>query len=242
MDCDLSLISHYKKYFRMLKATSPEMKKIAFNIRYRVYFEEQNMIAADALGERLETDLWDICSIHTLLYHKPSGQPIGNVRLIPLDGSPTKTLPIEEHYPNQFDFSRAPVHDIRSGKTGEVSRMLILSSFRRRKSDKNYEFENDECSEEQNEKRFPINYLPVCLIFATAILMLEEKLDYGVGLMEPRLARLLTRFGVGLTRIGEAADYFGQRVPYLIFPESIYKNLSPDYQTLYDAIQSELLG
>jgi N-acyl amino acid synthase of PEP-CTERM/exosortase system len=239
---DLNLVSHYKKYFRMLKATSPEMKKIAFNIRYRVYFEEQNMIAANALDtERLETDLWDACSIHTLLYHKPSSQPIGNVRLIPLDASPTKTLPLEEHYPNPFDFSRAPVCDIRSGKTGEVSRMLLLSSFRRRKSDQNYDLESGELSEYQREKRFPINYLPVCLIFATAILMLEEKLDYGVGLMEPRLARLLMRFGVGLNRIGEATDYFGPRAPYLIFPESIYKNLSPDYQALYDAIQSELV-
>ncbi|MGJ0486541.1 MAG: PEP-CTERM/exosortase system-associated acyltransferase [Methylomicrobium sp.] len=242
MDCDLSLTSHYKKYFRMLKATSPEMKKIAYNIRYRVYFEEQNMITADAQGEHLETDLWDPCSIHTLLYHKPSGQPIGNVRLIPLDVSPTKTLPIEEHYPRPFDFGRAPVKDIRRGKTGEVSRMLILSSFRRRKSDHNFDSENEHAMECGNDKRYPVNYLPVCLIFATAILMLEEKLDYGIGLMEPRLARLLTRFGVGLNQIGEATDYFGQRAPYLIFPEPIYKNLSPDYQSLYDAIQSELLG
>lgn len=226
----------------MLKATSPEMKKIAFHIRYRVYFEEQNMIATDSCGERLETDLWDPCSIHALLYHKPTGQPIGNVRLIPLHISPTQTLPVEEHYPMPFDFSRAPVKHIRIGKTAEVSRMLILSSFRRRKSDQDYNIENEQAADDANEKRFPINYLPVCMIFATAILMLEEKLDYGIGLMEPRLARLLTRFGVGLNQIGESADYFGQRAPYLIFPEPIYKNLSSDYQALYDTIQSELIG
>jgi N-acyl amino acid synthase of PEP-CTERM/exosortase system len=242
MDCDLSLVSHYKKYFRMLKASSPEMKKIAFNIRYRVYFEEQQMITNDALSDHMETDLWDSCSIHTLLYHKPSGRPIGNVRLIPLDGSPTKTLPVEEHYHKPFDFSRAPVKDIRIGKTGEVSRMLILSSFRRRKSDLNYNVENEQSVGAANDNRFPINYLPVCLIFATAILMLEEKLDYGVGLMEPRLARLLARFGVGLNQIGEATDYFGPRAPYLIFPEPIYKNLNSDYQALYDTIKSELIG
>jgi len=242
MPCDLSLISHYQKYFRMLRATSPELKKTAFHIRYRVYFEEQNMIAADTLGEPLETDLWDPCSIHTLLYHKPSGQPIGNVRLIPLHVSPTRTLPVEEHYPKPFDFSAAPVKDIRIGKTAEVSRMLILSSFRRRKGDLDYTVENDLSDGGMGDKRFPINYLPVCMIFATAILMLEEKLDYGVGLMELRLARLLARFGVGLNQIGEPVDYFGRRAPYLIFPEPIYKNLSPDYQDLYDTIRSDLLG
>lgn len=241
MGCDLNLTSHYKKYFRMLKASSPEMKKIAFNIRYRVYFEEQQMIAKNVSSDRLETDLWDSCSIHTLLYHKPSGQPIGNVRLIPLEVSPTKTLPVEEHYQKPFDFSRAPVKDIRIGKTGEVSRMLILSSFRRRKSDLNPAWEMEQGAGDANDNRFPVNYLPVCLIFATAILMLEEKLDYGIGLMEPRLARLLARFGVGLNQIGEATDYFGQRAPYLIFPEPIYKNLSSEYQALYDTIKSELI-
>jgi len=224
----------------MLKATSPELKKVAFHIRYRVYFEEQRMIVDDASGERIESDLWDPYAIHALLYHKPTGQPIGNVRLIPLHVSPTQTLPVEEHYPKPFDFSQAPVKHIRIGKTAEVSRMLILSSFRRRKSDINYDIEIDEQADLKDEKRFPVNYLPVCLIFATAILMLEEKLDYGIGLMEPRLARLLMRFGVGLTQIGETTDYFGQRAPYLIFPEPIYRNLNADYRLLYDTIQSEL--
>lgn len=226
----------------MLKASSPEMKEIAFNIRYRVYFEEQQMIAANVLGDRLETDLWDSCSIHALLYHKPSGQPIGNVRLIPLDVSPTKTLPVEEHYPKPFDFSRAPVKDIRIGKTAEVSRMLILSSFRRRKGDINYDFENDQGAGLAKANRFPVNYLPVCMILAATILTLEEGIDYGIGLMEPSLARLAARFGVGLSRIGEPVDYFGQRAPYLLFPQSIYQNLCPDYQALYDTIKSDLTG
>lgn len=239
---DLNLISHYKKYFRMLKATSPELKKIAFHLRYQVYFEEKKIIATDTSGEHFETDLWDPFSIHSLLYHKPSGQPIGNVRLVPLHVSPTQTLPLEEHYPNSFDFSAAPIKNIRIGKTAEVSRMLILSSFRRRKSDVDYTIEREQDDVEAKEKRFPINYLPVCMIFATAILMIEEKLDYGVGLMEPRLARLLTRFGVGLNQIGEPTDYYGPRAPYLIFPEPIYKSLSSEYRELYDTIRSELVG
>lgn len=242
MCCDLSLVSHYKKYFRMLKATSPEMKEMAFNIRYQVYFEEQHMILTDTLRERLETDLWDPCSIHALLYHKPSGQPIGNVRLIPLDISPTKTLPVEEHYPMPFDFSQAPVKDIRGGKTVEVSRMLILSSFRRRKNDLLYDFENDQPNNFKNDKRLTDNYLPVCMILAATILTLEEGFDYGIGLMEPRMARFAARFGVGLSQIGEPVDFFGQRAPYLLFPHKIYQSLSPDYQALYDTIKSELLG
>jgi hypothetical protein len=45
-----------------------------------------------------------------------------------------------------------------------------------------------------------------------------------------------------LNQVGDVTDYFGQRAPYLIFPEPIYKNLNSDYQELYDTIKSELIG
>lgn len=243
MPRDLNLLLHYKTYFRSIKATTPEQKKTAFNIRYRVYYEEKQIISSSSLGDnRVETDIWDPCSIHSLLYHRPTGQPIGNVRLVPLHCSPTRTLPVEEHYPKTFDFSRAPVKHFRIGKTAEVSRMLIVSAFRRRKAESKYAFEPEWSPVASGDKRFPINYLPVCMIFATAILMLEERLDYGVGLMEPSLARLLKRFGVGLNQIGEPADYFGQRAPYLIFPQTIYNSLNCEYRELYDIIKRELIG
>lgn len=237
---ELDITSHYQKYFYTVKATTPELKQLAYGLRYQVYFEEQKMISAADVGDHSETDVWDRHSLHGLHFHKPSNRAIGNVRLIPLATSTTGTLPMEEHYSKPFDFQNVPIDNLHHGQTGEVSRMAILSSFRRRASDQEYAFETEEQTYNVNEKRFPINYIPMCLAFTAIILMMEQQLDYGSAMMEPRLARLLIRFGIDLRQIGEPIDYFGLRAPYLIFPESTYHNLPDNYRALFNLIKTEL--
>lgn len=234
------LISHYQKYFYTVKATTSELKKQAFHIRYQVYYEEHKIITADQVDSNSETDIWDESSIHGLQFHRPSNQPIGNVRLIPLKTSITKSLPIEEHYINPFDFNGLPISHLHQGSIGEISRMAILSTFRRRNADRNFSYNFDENSSTTREKRFPINYMPMCLAFTAIILMMEEQIDYGAALMEPRLARLLARYGIDFKQIGKPMDYFGMRAPFLIFPESTYQGLSADHKALFDIIKQEL--
>lgn len=240
MNGDLDITSHYQKYFYTIKATTSELQKLAYHLRYQVYFEEQRMIPAQAIQDDIETDIWDSHSIHCLQFHKPSNQPVANVRLIPLETNTTLTLPIEQHYIKTFDFQGTPVRNLRQGKTGEVSRMAILSSFRRRNSDKSYSPVTDENNSGKGNKRFPINYMPMSLAFTAIILMMEAHLDYGAALMEPRLARLLMRFGIELQQIGEPMDYFGLRAPYLIYPDKTYQGLPANYKALFDFIKQEL--
>ena len=242
MISDEDITSHYYKYFYTLKASTSELKEKAYKIRYQVYFEEQKMISSQQVSNNYETDIWDSNAIHSLLFHRASNQAIGNVRLIPLEKGADKLLPIEQHYRKPFDFSATPISQLRDGKTGEISRMALLSSFRRRLSDKSYSFETKDDDGVTGIRRFPINYMPMCLAFAAIGLMIDERLDYGVALMEPRLAKLLGRFGVALKRVGQPVDYFGLRAPYLIFPEITYQNLSDDYRGLFDIIRQELRG
>lgn len=237
---DLDIKSHYQQYFRTVKATTPELIFLAYRLRYQVYFEEQKMIDEHDVRDHLETDVWDLHAIHGLQFHKPSNQAIGNVRLIPLETSATSTLPLEEHYTIPYDFRHAPINHLHQGRTGEISRLAILSSFRRRASDRDYALETDEQSSTPQEKRFPINYMPMCLAFTAIILMMEMQLDYGTAMMEPRLAKLLMRFGIELIQIGEPINYFGQRAPYLIFPEATYDNLPDNYRALFNQIKLEL--
>ncbi|MGR9045354.1 MAG: PEP-CTERM/exosortase system-associated acyltransferase [Gammaproteobacteria bacterium] len=234
--------SHYLKYFYTLKASSEELREQAYKIRYQVYYEEQKMISAQEVGDRYETDVWDSDSIHSLLFHRPSNRPIGNIRLILLGNKSNKMLPIEEHYQKSFDLSAIHVSHLRTGKTGEISRMAILSSFRRRAADNSDSYGLGKNNEAMDGRRFPINYMPMCLTFAAINLMIEQRLDYGIALMEPRLARLLGRYGVTLKQVGQTIDYFGSRAPYLIFPESTQQNIAEDYRGLFDIIGHELGG
>ncbi|MGR9087366.1 MAG: PEP-CTERM/exosortase system-associated acyltransferase [Gammaproteobacteria bacterium] len=242
MNGDLDITSHYRKYFYTIKASTPELQRMAYHLRYQVYYEEQNMISPQDVDNRTEFDQWDRHSIHCLQFHKPSNQPIGNVRLIPLNTGNPHILPIEEHYIKSFDFHDTPVSNLRQGKVGEVSRMAILSSFRRRTADQNYSPFIDDNPYGKGVKRFPINYIPMCLAFTAIILLMEARLDYGAALMEPRLARLLIRFGIELQQIGEPIDYFGLRAPYLIFPEHTYQGLPSNYKALFDLIKQELIN
>lgn len=240
MISDQDIKSHYLKYFYTLKASTSELKATAYKIRYQVYYEEENMISSQNVSENFETDGWDSDAVHSLLFHRPSDQPIGVVRLIPLGQNRNKRLPIEEHYKKPFDFGATHISRLNEGKTGEISRMAILSSFRRRPTDRNYALHSSEDDGSMGGRRFPINYMPMCLAFAAINLMIEAYLDYGVALMEPRLAKLLVRYGVVLKQIGQPFDYFGLRAPYLIFPEQTYRNLSGDFRCLFDTIREQL--
>lgn len=240
MHSNLSVTDHYSNYFYTRKAMTPALREQAFYIRYCVYCEELKKLSPTSATELQETDDWDMDSTHVLLFHKTNHIPIGNMRVICLNKNPEKKLPIELYYKNKFDFSNTGIHSLREGRMGEVSRMAILSSFRRRSSDRDFSVKESGNPSDHDNRRFPINYLPMCLTFAGLAVLIEQKLDYGVALMEPRLAKLLERFGINLKQIGQPIDHFGLRAPFLIFPENSYQNLTPEYQCLYDSIRSEL--
>ena len=236
----MDIVSHYHQYFYTTRATTPELRTLAYKIRYEVYYEEYKWPPEQTI-ERLETDIWDQCAIHGLLFHRPTNQAIGNIRLIPLENEAAPALPIEEHYKEAFEFNDLPITSLRQRRTAEISRMAILSTFRRRPMDKDY-VSIPEPRAQKPDNRFSINYMPMCLTFAAISLLMETGLDYGVALMEPRLAKLLTRYGVALQGIGETIEYYGKRAPFLIFPEETYHNLSSDYRNLFDAIRQELIA
>lgn len=240
MHSNLSVTDHYSNYFYTRKAMTPALKEQAFYIRYCVYCEELKKLSPKSATELQETDDWDIDSTHVLLFHKTESKAIGNARVIRIDQFSDKKLPIELYYKNAFDFSNVEINSLREGRVGEVSRMALLPYFRRRQCDRDYSVDTVDKHVDTNNRRFPINYLPMCLAYASIALLIEQQLDYGVALMEPRLAKLLVRFGIVLKQIGQPIDHFGLRAPYLIFPENTYQNLTPEYQCLFDTIRSEL--
>jgi len=243
MHSNLSVTDHYLKFFYTLKALTPTLREQAFFVRYCVYCEELKKLSPKSVTELQETDEWDSDSTHILLFHKGENKPIGNTRVISInDRDPEKKLPIEMYCNNRFDFTNSGIKSLREGKTGEVSRMALLSSYRRRPSDRDYFVDKGDHSVVHDKRSVPVNYLPMCLTFAGLALILEQKLDYGVALMELRLAKLLERFGIELKQIGQPIDHFGLRAPFLIFPEISYQNLPFEFQSLVDTIRSELIN
>ncbi|MBF6647672.1 PEP-CTERM/exosortase system-associated acyltransferase [Methylobacter sp. BlB1] len=224
--------SHYSKYFQIVNANTEELRKIAYKLRHEVYIEE--------FGYH-EFDEYDEYSLHCLLFHKPSNQAIGYIRLIPQIEKLNNQLPIEKFYGKPFDFNTARVNMAEKTNIGEVSRMAIMPSFRRRLSDN-----NDRESFKQSEKiahpdnRYPINYLPMCLVSAAMHFAFARNIEYCLAMVEPKLAILLRRLGVQFDQIGQPFEFFGTRVPHVFYPEITYKNLTPEFRSLSDKISSEL--
>ncbi len=209
--------NHYSKYFQMVNVNTQELKTIAYKLRHSVFHEEYGYYElGNSHYKNMEIDEYDEYSLHSLLFHKPSNQAIGYIRLIPQIKKHCNQLPIEKYYGKPFDFSATRVNKVERANIGEISRMAIMSSFRRRLSD-NYRIDQEPVKQAENivhpNQRYPINYLPMCLMSATMHFAFKENMEYGLAMVEPKLAILLRRLGVQFDQIGKPFECFGTRVP-----------------------------
>ncbi len=84
----------FKRYFDILPALTDSEKQAAFRIRHSVYCEDLGWEATRADG--MESDAYDVQSLHCLIRNRASGDFIGCVRLIcPESSGPLATLPFE---------------------------------------------------------------------------------------------------------------------------------------------------
>jgi N-acyl amino acid synthase of PEP-CTERM/exosortase system len=232
------MLDHYKKYFYTKVADTPELKKMAYQLRYQVYADKYGDDVFKGEKNKIETDQYDEHALHGLLFHRPSNTLIGCIRIVPFNKNHHDHLPLEKITRN-FDPELLLLSDLRVPWTGEVSRMAIKPSFRRRTYDIYFQL-RDNVSGGITNKRLKINYLPLCLLLIGLNLCKEADLDYSVALIEPRLAKLSSMFGIQLTKAGEIIEFHGKRAPYKIFHDASYNHFRPEVQQLYHIIGKEL--
>ncbi len=234
------MLQHYQKYFYAVHANTPELKTIAYKLRYKIYAEEYGEeVFNTGKNLKIEMDEYDDEACHCLLFHKPTHTPIGYIRLVPYNERSKRQLPIEHICNDGFDTNIISLAELRSKETGEVSRMAIESSFRRRAYDVSFQL-RDKSSSGTNNRRMKINYLPLCLALMGVLSCQETKLTFSVALMEPKLAKLLKMFGIQLKQIGSVIEFHGQRAPFVLYPQSSYDSLRPGFRELCAQIKEEL--
>ncbi len=92
---ELDLLARHDLYFENRMADTPELVELAHALRYQVYVTERKFEDADQHAGGLEIDEFDSHSAHGILFHRPTGDAIGTVRLIqPVEGSVDGSLPI----------------------------------------------------------------------------------------------------------------------------------------------------
>ena len=232
------LAENFKRYFFIRRAVSPEMKSLAFQIRYRVYCEELEFEDQSAFPDKQERDICDNYSDHFLIYHRGSSEQVaGTVRLVSPQTSEQK-LPIELHCFSSVDPSKVDLNHLQQGEYCELSRLAVTDQFRRRKGEKGQPFVVEDSRGRFGFPNFP--YIAVGLYMAAAASCDARGMGTVIVMMEPRLARHLSRFGILFEQIGDVIEFHGKRAPYQISLDIFFANIKPPIRALYDHVAAEV--
>lgn len=239
---DLSIADHFDRYFKMIHADTDELKNQAYKIRYDVYCDELKYLSN--CEQNHETDECDVNSYHVLLQHRVSGFYAGCVRLVEQPENDPQTLfPYETCCLDSIDAEKyQPLLDIGRQHIGEISRLAVHAMFRRRSGEYKTAYGVDmdsPLSFNPEELRF-FPFISIALYLASAMIAIHEGMQYIVVMMEPRLARLLTRSGICFIQIGTAMEYHGTRAMFAIDKQRLFDNLKPELMHLYTIIARQL--
>lgn len=233
------LAEAFKKYFEIVPASSPALVDVCLNIRYEVYCRELQYEPQAAFPDGRETDGYDRWSRHCLLRHRPTGLFAGCVRLVMNGPGSSDGLPFEHHCGHSLDRSIIDTRQLPRDSFGEISRLAVVSRFRRRVGEQGSTHGvPDEAVETTSDDRRVFPHIALGLYLAAAAMGLREGLDRVFVMMEPRLARHMRRYGIVFTQAGDVVDYHGQRGPFFITREGLYSELQQEVRELLDLIYS----
>jgi N-acyl amino acid synthase of PEP-CTERM/exosortase system len=240
---DSNFISEaFRHYFEVVFADTDTLREQVFRLRYAVYCAELGWENPANFPDGLEQDAYDSFALHCVLRHRPTDRLAGTVRLIPADprdaGAP---LPFEAACRGHLDTKliQAAVPDRR--RTGEISRLAVLSDFRRRPGEQGRPAPLLEEADFSGEERRVFPHLALGLYLAAASMGLLAGLDSVFVMMEERLARRLKHYGIIFEQVGDAIDYHGRRGPYQITREMLYSHIAPPIESLLGVITQDLM-
>lgn len=232
----------FHRYFNAVPAQSEALKKRVYRIRYSVYCHELGWEDPAKFPDRMEYDDYDNDSQHVLLYHRPSDTFAGCVRLVRASAKdPERPFPFELScretlYPEARELlaGRRPL-------MGEISRLAVRATFRRRSGDKAPLGELPKRAEgDTREHRRRAPHIAMGLYVAAACSGLQAGLEGVFALMEPRLAARLSQYSLKFRQMGDPIEHRGQRAPFFISREMLYGGIDPKVRGLLDVIDGDL--
>jgi len=234
----LNLSKSFKSYFEIVPALTNTLRNEVFRVRHQVYCEELQYESIQA--NKLEIDEYDSHALHLLIRNTQTNEFIGCTRIIrPQSENPSYLLPFEKLCAEALDRSiinpsQFPRHNI-----GEVSRLAVISSYRRRRGDSNRAINiSEEDYGTLNQPRFP--YIPIALYFGTVELARINNINYLFLLTEDRLANHFKKLGADVQVIGNSIEHHGKRVPSMLNVNQIISDIRFIFRPLYHQISTDI--
>lgn len=200
----------------------PKLEKI-FALRYQVYCIENSFLSAENFKAELETDLYDARSVH-FSSSNSNGDVLACARLI--------TAQDQYEFPtltncNIYSSFNAPA----AGLCGEVSRLMLSPTLRRRKTDQINGLSlkpTETFSDAANDVRhYPFNELLLLAVYRSIFQYCRfHRILYLYASMEPSLEHNLRRLGFDFQPIGAESNYLGTVIPFMLTLEHLHENIS----------------
>jgi N-acyl amino acid synthase of PEP-CTERM/exosortase system len=226
----------FRQRFELTAALEHAAIEQVFRIRHDVYCRDLGWEPVRADGR--EVDEFDAHSFHCLLRTRDTAEPVGCARLIltrPED--PGHPLPFEDSCIDVLDRSLADPQRMPRGSLGEVSRLAVLKSYRRRKGEDlaPASLADDDFAPRGRTDRFP--FIPVSLFLGAAAIARRFDVEHVFVLTEPRLASHFARIGFDIRTVGGPVEHHGTRVPSLLSSSKVVQGLRPMIRPLYAVIE-----
>lgn len=235
----LNLAENFNRFFAVAPALRQEEKDDVFFIRHDVYARELGF--EPVRPDQKESDVYDARSVHCLMRTaEATSRLVGCARVVLTDAdAPDSLLPFEKAckdslFRDQIDPAKLP-----RDRVAEVSRLAVLSDFRRRRGEDHKEVAIDVSDfGDSQQPRFP--YIPVGLYMASVLIAQRHNIDYLFTLTEPRLAEHFAKLGVKIVPIGAPIEHRGMRVPSLIHAATVESGLRLMIRPLWKAIEAQM--
>ena len=220
--------------YRKIEQHDPRILDV-YKLRYLVYCHECGFEDPQDYPDQMEKDCYDDFSVHFGIFIEKTDELVGTARLVlPAVGG----VPIEKYM--QIDRQLLPAFDAQH--IGEISRLAISKSFRKRLVDKAVYSEEkveivDEKAQEARRKNFE-SQLVAGLYQCIYLESVDRGLTHWYAAMARGLYFLLRRWGVVWQSAGPEMNYHGLRGPYI---SSIAENVAMA-QKRYPALLTEPRG
>jgi N-acyl amino acid synthase of PEP-CTERM/exosortase system len=228
----------FKRYFEIVPAFSDALKDEVYRVRHKVYCEDLRF--EPTRPDERETDEYDSHSLLFLLRNVQTKEYLGCARII-------LTRPENRNHPLPFEIACAKTLDrsiidpakLCRNRIAEVSRLAVVSNYRRRKGEASNAISiSDDDFEMSRSRRFP--YIPISLYLSTFELARLNKIDILFVLTEERLARHFTKLGFRLKFIGSPVEHHGVRIPSMMDVGETISNMRANLRPLYRAIAADI--
>lgn len=208
----VSRLEEFDRYFELALAITEEQRNLVYQIRYRVYCEEFGYEPIETFINCRETDEFDEQSMHCLVTHRTSGQPVGCVRVVMAEGN--NLMPMELHTGDSIDQDFIGSFQSRRHVLCEISRLAVDGAFRRRPREKETRFGNMSAANADESERRTFPLIALSLMVGAGALADALGRKHCLAIMEPFLPVMMRRAGIHFRRVGKDFEFRGLRASY----------------------------